>query len=118
MMRTSGRTGSSSTGWKLFRLRKDGTLGSLFISRGAVIPSGKWLKAAFHPTKGFKARVGWHACAAPYAPHLSEKGRVWAFVELRGCKKDIRPISQGGLWYVAKWMKVKKVIDRFDEPDE
>lgn len=31
--------------YKLFRQRKDGTLGSLFINRKARLPEGVWLQA-------------------------------------------------------------------------
>jgi len=38
--------------YKLMRLRKDGTLGSLFINKKKVYPIGEWLEAEFIPTKG------------------------------------------------------------------
>jgi hypothetical protein len=62
--------------YKLMKHRKDGTLGSLFIHRKAVIPVGVWLDAEDHPTKGYAHRVGWHCTFKPYAPHLGTKGRV------------------------------------------
>jgi hypothetical protein len=98
-------------GYKLFRKRKDGTLGSLFIDRKRVIPIGKYLKAGIHPTKGFAYRPGWHVCSRPNAPHLSMKNRVWFKVRLR---KNIivihRLISQGGIWYIAKEIKVLRKV--------
>lgn len=45
-------------GYKLLRLRKDGTLGPLFINARMRIPVGKWLKAESHPTKGYALRPG------------------------------------------------------------
>lgn len=48
-------------GWKLFNLRKDGTIGPLFINRRQRIPSNQWLDAESHPTKGFAVRGQWHA---------------------------------------------------------
>ena len=96
------------TAYKLLRVRRDGSLGPLFIGRHIVIPIGKWLKAKSIPTKGFALRIGWHACSAPYAPHLSKKNRIWCKVSLKGIRKYYRPKTQGGLWYVAKWMRVEE----------
>lgn len=93
--------------YKLFRLRKDGTLGSLFIDRKVVIQPKKWLKAKSVKTPGFAFRPGWHACSTPTAPHLSTKGRIWKEVLLRGTTEHIRPVAQGGLWYTATSMYVK-----------
>ena len=33
-------------------------------------------------------------------------GRRWYRVEIRDFKELKRPQSQGGLWYIAKWMRV------------
>jgi hypothetical protein len=93
-------------GYKLFRLRKDGTLGPLFINRKQVIETGKWLKAEAHRTKGYAFRPGWHITHAPFAPHLKKDGRVWYKVEFVNYEEYKRPKSQGGLWFVAQWMKV------------
>ena len=92
--------------YKLFKLRKNGTIGSLFINRRAVVPIGEWLKAEDHPTKGYKHRMGWHTTLKPVAPHLSEKGRVWMMVEINGYEMIERPESQGGIWALAEWMRV------------
>jgi hypothetical protein len=92
--------------YKLFRLRKDNTLGSLFINRKDVIPVNKWIEAQCYPTKGYKVRPGWHATKQPKAPHLSEKNRVWRKVGIKDYEKIIRPDSQGGVWFIAKKMKV------------
>jgi len=46
--------------YKLLKLRKDGSLGPLFINRKQKIPIGKWLTAECHPTKGYALRPGWH----------------------------------------------------------
>jgi hypothetical protein len=70
------------------------------------LPTGKWLKGRSYPTPGFKVRPGWHATAKPLAPHLSERGRVWKQVLLRGVTPVQRPEAQGGLWYLAKEMKI------------
>jgi hypothetical protein len=96
--------------YKLLRLRKDGTLGPLFIGRQIVVPVGKWVKARAIRTKGFAFRPGWHACPKPAAPHLSLKGRVWCRVLLKGVTEHERPEAQGGLWFVAKQLRVEEVL--------
>lgn len=96
--------------YKLIRLRKDGTLGPLFIGRKIVIPIRKWIKARAIRTPGFAFRPGWHACSKPLAPHLSTVGRVWCRVSLRGAERHERPQSQGGLWYVAKQLRVEEIL--------
>ena len=98
--------------YKLMRLRKDGTLGSLFINRNVVIPLNEWLEAENHPTKGYQERFGWHCTFKPIAPHLSKRGRVWVKCEVEDTETYDRPESQGGQWVLAKRMKVLKVLDR------
>lgn len=92
--------------YKLFRKRKDGTYGPLFINRKLKINTGLWLQAESHPTKGFAVRPGWHCCAEPLAPHLSKKDRVWCVVKINDYIEHQRPESQGGLWFTANNMKV------------
>ena len=101
--------------YKLVRLRKDGSLGPLFINRSQRIPLGMWLQAESHPTNGFAYRPGWHCCAKPEAPHLSKKERVWVEVSIKGETKHFRPESQGGLWYTAEQMRVERVIIEGEE---
>jgi len=96
--------------YKLFRLRKDGTLGPLFINAQQRVPVGVWVKAQAHRTPGFAFRPGWHCCSTPNAPHLSKKGRVWCKVTIRGFKEHHRPASQGGLWYTAQWLRVEEIL--------
>lgn len=96
--------------YKLMRLRKNGTLGSLFINKRDVIPIGVWLEAEDHPTKGYAHRPGWHCTFKPVAPHLSLKNRVWVEVEVEDFEVFERPISQGGKWILAKQMKVIRII--------
>lgn len=100
-----------AVGYKLLRLRANGTMGPLFINKRQVIPFGQWLKAEDHPTKGFQHRPGWHAAPEPYAPHLSTKGRVWCEVELRGVRLIKRPKAQGNAWYLATQMKVIRRLE-------
>lgn len=94
------------TGYKLFRVRKDGTLGPLFINRRQRVPIGRWLPAESHRTKGYAYRPGWHVCSEKSAPHLTEKDRAWYLVEIEDYQELQRPESQGGLWYLANRMRV------------
>jgi hypothetical protein len=96
--------------YKLIRQRKDGTFGSLFINRKAVIPVGKWLTAEDHPTRGYERRFGWHCTFLPIAPHLSKKGRIWVECEVRDYEVYKRPENQGGRWILAKKMKLLGVV--------
>jgi hypothetical protein len=96
--------------YKLMRVRKNGTLGSLFINRKAIIPLNQWLQAYNIPTKGFAQRFGWHCTFTPYAPHLSTKGRVWVKCEAEDYTVYNRPESQGGRWVLASKIKIIKVL--------
>ena len=98
---------SNIIAYKLFRKRKDGTLGSLFINRKKVLPLNEWVVAEEHPTKGYYFRPYWHCCAKPEAPHLSTKNRVWAEVEIQDYLMFCRPQKQGGVWYLSKQIKIK-----------
>jgi hypothetical protein len=93
-------------GWKLFRRRKDGSLGPLFINMRQRLHVGRTYEAESHQTKGFAFRPGWHVCSRRSAPHLSKRGRIWAKVLVRGVTEHRRPASQGGLWFTAKSMTV------------
>lgn len=92
--------------YKLFRQMKDGSLAPLFINRKLRLACNEWYTAENHPTKGFAIRPGFHVTVKPNAPHLSMKGRVWKQVEIKGYVEINRPITQGGLWYLADRMKV------------
>lgn len=94
--------------YKLLRQRKNGTLGPLFINRKQIIRVGEWLPAEDHPTEGYAHRPGWHVVPQPIAPHLSLAGRIWKKVEVKDFTLLKRPVSQGGTWLLAKWMKVLK----------
>jgi hypothetical protein len=105
---------NSTTGWKLFRLRKNGTLGPLFINRRQVVPvGGDFLPAEAHKTAGFAYRPGWHATPNPVAPHLKKKPkhetRVWCKVELKDVQPINKPEKQGGKWYLAGAMRVTSI---------
>jgi hypothetical protein len=97
--------------YKLFRLRKDGTIGPLFINAKLRIPVDEWLQAETHHHKaGFAYRPGWHCCSEQTAPHLSKKGRVWAKVEIEDFVEYKRPDNQGGIWFLANKMKVLEIL--------
>lgn len=96
--------------YKLFRKRKNGTYGPLFINRKQEIVKGIIYEAEAHMTKGYAFRPGWHTCAEPNAPHLSKKNRVWCIVEIQDYTAHQRPESQGGLWYTANKLKVIKEL--------
>jgi len=101
--------------YKLLTLRKDGSLGPLFINRRQRIPIGEWLEAEDHPTRNYAHRPGWHAAPRPCAPHLSSKGRVWMKVEIRDYVTLTRPERQGGTWWLAKRMKVRGPVESEQE---
>jgi hypothetical protein len=92
--------------FKLLRQRRDGTLGPLFINRRQVITPGVWLEAEDHPTKGYAHRPGWHVTVRPHAPHLSMRDRVWRDVEVEDAVELRRPGAQGGVWLLARRMRV------------
>ena len=92
--------------WKLFRLKKNGAITSLFINKTKELPIGEWMEAEDHPTKGFAHRPGWHCTLYPTAPHLSEKGRIWLMVEIENWRRFERPESQGGLWFLAGRIRI------------
>ena len=98
-------------GYKLFTLRKDGSLGPLFINRKQRIELGVEYLAEEHLTKGFAYRPGWHVCSTKSAPHLSKKGRVWARVYITGVTEHKRPESQGSLWFTAERMTVLEILE-------
>lgn len=94
--------------YKLLRVRKDGTLGPLFIERKRRIPIGEVLQYNDVPTKGYAHRPGWHCCQEPVAPHLKlTDDRRWYKVDISGwIDHHVRPESQGGLWFTAERMEV------------
>lgn len=97
--------------YKLFRKRKNGTIGSLFINKRAVLEAGKWLVAEDHKTNGFSHRPGWHCTVAAKAPHLKKEGRVWYKVKISDYTTFNRPKSQGGKWLLANKLKILKPLE-------
>lgn len=100
--------------YKLLRVRKDGTIGPLFINQRQRIPTGKWIIAEDHPTKGYAHRPGWHCTIKPRAPHLSMNGRTWYAVLIKDFVEHRRPRAQGGLWFLAQQMKVIKKLTKVE----
>jgi len=97
--------------YKLMRIRKNGTLGSLYNDASAVRPVGKWLTAETHYKKGYKLRIGFHCLPKPFAPHLKlTNKRVWVEVDIDEFTIFNRPTYQGGEWFLAKRMRINKVI--------
>jgi len=92
--------------YKLFRKRKDGTYGPLFINRKQKLSQGVTYDAEDHRTEGYAHRPGWHCCAEPKAPHLSLKERVWCIVLIEDFKEHVKPEHQGGLWYTANKLTI------------
>lgn len=92
--------------YKLFRKLKSGEITPLFINKKFRLPINVWLEAEEHPTKGYKFRPYWHCTSQPYAPHLTNKGREWYIVEMEDFTEFKRPEHQGGLWYLAKKIKI------------
>ena len=98
----------STIAFKLLRVRRNGTLGPLFINQSLVVEPGVWLEAEDHPTKGvFAHRPGWYCNETPSAPHLSTKGRAWYKVEIQDYYTHPRPKYQSGHWLIAKRMRVR-----------
>ena len=92
--------------YKLFRKLKTGEVTSLFINKKRRLPIGEWMDAEVFPTKGFAVRPYWHCTSHPHAPHLSIKDRVWLKVEMDNYIEFNRPANQGGLWFLAKRIKI------------
>lgn len=96
-------------GYKLFRKRKDGTYGPLFINRKLKMTTNEWYTAEDHQTKGYAHRPGWPICSSPdNAPHLKQDidNRVWCRVQFFDATKLDRPESQGGTWWLANRMRI------------
>lgn len=91
--------------YKLFSLKSNGELGSLFINKRARYKVDKWYEAEDHKTKGYYHRPGFHACIEKEAPHLSEKDRVWKKIEVLDYQILDRPKGQGK-WVLANRMRI------------
>lgn len=101
--------------YKLFKIRKDGSIGSLFINSSEKYELNKWMQAESHQKKGFALRKGWHCLCRPEAPHLSMElasGEIRRFfkVEVDDYEYFTRPENQGGRWVLAQRMKILEKI--------
>lgn len=96
--------------YKLFRTRRDGSLGSLFINRRFQVPLHAWLLSEDHPAQGYARRPGWHVVSKPVAPHLSLRGRRWYRVEIKDFSRLDRPVRQGATWFIARQMRVLEAV--------
>ena len=97
--------------YKLFRELKSGQITSLFINKTRKLQYNKWLEYENYPTSGFAERPGWHCTEKPCAPHLkmelkSGEKRVWKTVMIQDFTEFKRPENQGGLWFLAKRIKI------------
>lgn len=97
--------------FKLLKLRRDGSVGPLFINARARLPVGEWMPAEAHRRKGFAFRPGWHVMANPEAPHLKDElasgqRRQWWRVEIEDFIEERRPDAQGGVWFLAQRMRL------------
>ena len=104
------RSETPITVFKLFRLRADGTLGSLFINRRDRLPLGRWLAARPHPTTGYAFRPYWHCTKEMSAPHMTLAGRVWCRVLAADWTEFPRPQSQGWSWILANRINILEVM--------
>ena len=97
--------------YKLFRIRSDGSIGSLFINAKARYDLNVWIDAERkHKKQGFQYRPGWHSMEEPKAPHLSIKGRRWFKVEISDFSIENRPASQGSKWYLSQRIKILRPL--------
>jgi len=96
--------------YKLCRKKKNGDITSLFINKSETLLFNVWIEAKSFPTKGFKVRPFWHCTSSPIAPHLFLKGRVWVKVEIDDYEIFNRPENQGGIWFLAKKIKLLEII--------
>ncbi len=88
--------------YKLVRVRKNGTLGPLFINVTQQIRMGETHAAEDHKTEGYAHRPGWHCLAKPRASHLMmRENRHWVKCLISDYITVDRPEAQGGIWYLA-----------------
>ena len=101
--------------YKLLSMRKDGSLGPLFINKRQRIKIGVWYNAEPHRKKGYAFRPGWHAFfTMDGASHLKKKikreKRVWVKCEVMDFVFYDRPVNQGQ-WILAQKLKVIEIIE-------
>lgn len=96
--------------YKLFRLKANGKLTSLFINKKQEYEIGQVYYAENHITRGYKERPYFHCVATPKANHLIMKNRVWCEVEVTDPIFIKRPLNQGGMWILASSIKIIKTL--------
>lgn len=101
--------------YKLFKIRKDGSIGSLFINASERYSMNVWMDAKSYKKDGFAFRPGWHCLKKANAPHLKMKlssGEIRKFfeVEIEDFEQFERPENQGGIWFLAQKMKIIKQV--------
>jgi hypothetical protein len=103
--------------YKLFRKLKNNEITSLYINKKRKLPINEWLNAESFPTKGYALRPFWHCTKFPNAPHIKMNGKIWYEVEIEDFTEFKRPLSQGGLWYLAKRIKILKPYEKSMEEE-
>lgn len=111
--------------YKKVRILKDGNCYPLFIDKKKPFVFGEWMKAEFHPTKGFAKRSihgdiqtgvgcdgGWHSCPTPEASWIADElksgeKRVWMECEAKGVVEYLRP---QGIWFLSEWIKPIRLL--------
>ena len=100
------------TAYKLFRIKKCGDITSLFINKTRPLKVGEWMDAEPHLTNGYTFRPYWHCVGnMDKVKHLSTKNRKWFEVEIEDYETLLRSEHMGGLWYLAKRIKIIKEVE-------
>lgn len=75
--------------------------------------TGVWYEAEDAQPKELKNRVGFHCARKPSVPHIKIiPGKVvWVEVEIDDYELINRPESQGGIWYLARFLKINRELD-------
>ncbi|MCG5526868.1 hypothetical protein LRF89_06695 [Halorhodospira sp. 9621] len=98
-------------GYKLMRRMGDG-YAPLYFCRSHRYQLGDWQEAVDGGRKrGYAHRPFFHICQAPDAPHIRLRApRVWLLCEFQPHQVFPRPSSQGGDWFLAKWMRLLREV--------
>ena len=103
--------------YKLFRERKDGSIGSPFINKKQRLELNTPYLAKAYNKSGFKFRPGWHCCQNPIAPHIktnpkSGEKRVWYKVAITDVTVIERSEKYGGNWLLAQNLTILERVDQ------
>ncbi len=99
--------------YKLMRKMKDG-YAPLFCGKKTRYITGVPYQAELNETKGFKVRKGFHCTSLPYAPHLTERDRVWVKMKVDDLTYYNRPKAQGGVWVLAQNVTILEELTKVD----